>query len=122
MARLIVQAISGEMFGVLGASELHMHVSVSRASNGKAVTGLTKDNFRVASVYDVVISNFGEDKWQPENSELSGCYRLSLSQTPPPSNWTKSEFFVFGLQVRTFKAKKAVDFGQTAIAVQKLTS
>jgi hypothetical protein len=122
MSRLIVKAISGEMFGLASASELKLHVSVSRASNGKAVTGLTKDNFRLASADDVVISNFGENKWQPENSELSGCYRLSLTQTPPPSNWTKSEFFAFSLQVRTFKAKKAVDFGQTLVSIQKLAT
>jgi hypothetical protein len=50
MSRLIVNAVSGEFVSSDSIGEVALFVSVSRASNGKSVTGLTKDNFRILSL------------------------------------------------------------------------
>src|SRR5262249_23089156 len=118
MARLIVSISSGEEVGVDSLSELELFVSVSRSTNGKPVTGLTKDNFRVVCGEDVA---FGctERMWQPGKTEPSGCYSFSLSHTPS-SPFLKGEYYSIGIEARTFKGKKAVDFGQAVITVQSL--
>ena len=118
MARLIVSISSGEEIASDTLNALELFVSVSRATNGKPVTGLTKDNFNVASYEDVVFS-CAELKWQPGNTEPSGCYAFQLSHAPS-SPFFKGEYYSIGIQARTFKGKKAVDFGQAIITVQSL--
>jgi len=118
MARLIVSISSAEQVGSDTLNALELFVSVSRSTNGKPVTGLTKDNFNVSSYEDVVFDCF-ESKWQPGKTELSGCYSFRLSHTPS-SPWIKGEYYPIGIQARTFKGKKAVDFGQAVITVQSL--
>jgi hypothetical protein len=46
MARLVVSGVSAES-AFLASSNSSLYVSVSRASNGKPVTGLSEKNFRV---------------------------------------------------------------------------
>jgi len=118
MPRLIVTLASGESATGDTLNELSLFASVSRATNGKPVAGLTSANFRVAALDDLTISA-GELKWQPGNTESSGCYSLSIAHTPS-SPFIKGEFYQIGVQVRTFKGKKAVDFGQAVISVQSL--
>src|SRR5215831_4765162 len=111
MPRLIVTLASGEQAGGGTLNELSLFASVSRATNGKPVTGLTAANFRVAAFDDLAISGTSELKWQPGKTELSGCYSLGIAHTPS-SPFLKGEFYQISVQVRTFKGKKAVDFGQ----------
>ena len=89
------------------------------STNGRPVTGLTKDNFNVVCYEDIVFS-CNELKWQPGNTELSGCYSFHLIHIPT-SSWIKGEYYQIGIQARTFKGKKAIDFtGQAVITVQSL--
>ena len=118
MARLIVSLASAELVGGDTLNAVELFVSVSRATNGKPVTGLTEKNFRVVLGDDVRVG-CSENRWQPDRTELSGCYNLSLNHTSA-SPFLKGEFYQIGVQVRTFKGKKAVDFGQAAISVQSL--
>src|SRR5262249_11697536 len=119
MSRLVVNAVSGEFVSVDSIGEVELFVSVSRASNGKSVTGLTKDNFRIRAFGpDVTINRATESKWQ-SSGELSGCYSLAIRQTDG-TKWIKGEFTQFGLQARTFKGKRVVDLGQTVIDLESL--
>jgi len=123
MSRLIVEAVSAESTTSDSIGEVVIFVSVARASNGKPVTGLTKDNFRlVGRGLDIDVDSCGESKWRSSGSEFSGCYMLLVSQAVKPSVWIKGDFFQFGVQVRTFKGKKktVVDCGQTAIDLESL--
>jgi hypothetical protein len=120
MPRLIVNAVSGEFVGADSVGEVELFVSVSRASDGKSVTGLTKDNFRILAFgFDLTIDTATESKWS-SSTDSSGCYRLAIRQTDLPSKWIKGEFFQFGLQARTLKGKTVVDVGQTVIDLESL--
>lgn len=123
MARLIVEAVTNESTSSDTVSHLLLFVSVSRADDGTPVTGLTKDNFRISSsigvVIDPSISSFSEAKWEPGDSELSGCYRLSILRGGG-QNWFKNELYAFGLQVRVNQGGSPVHFGQTAVSVTSL--
>lgn len=127
MARLIVNAVAAEVVGSDVVGDVVIYVSVSRADDGSPVTGLTKDNFRLASsvgfAIDTVVSQVNESKWEPEDKEPSGCYELWIARTDKANlvqKWSKGEYYQFGVQVRTFKITSVVDCGQTVVNVQSL--
>lgn len=142
MARLIVEAVTDEKHDMkLGF--LKLIVSVSRADDGKPVTGLTKTNFRITNLGieptatpDVVGSDYtvlvGERKWDPGDNESSGVYDMSVSidfgKFLIAGEFMPGENFSFGIQARTFAAKPGtfisapVDFGQTVVMVTSLSS
>jgi hypothetical protein len=124
MARLIVEAVTNENTGSDSVGRLNLFVSVSRADDGTPVTGLTKDNFRISSSIGIVIdpavsSTVSEAKWEPGDSELSGCYRISILRGGG-DNWSKGELYAFGIQVRVNEGGSPVHFGQTAVSVTSL--
>lgn len=124
MARLIVEAVTNESTGSDTVSHLLLFVSVSRADDGRPVTGLTKDNFRISSSIGLVIdptlsSTLSEAKWEPGDSELSGCYRMSVLRGGG-EKWTKGQLYAFGLQVRVNEGGSPVHFGQTVVSVTSL--
>src|SRR5262245_30350459 len=117
MARLIVEACTGEM--ALGGDVVYnllLGVSVSRADDGKPVTGLTAGNFRLASdigvARDFKVLEARELMWEPSDTEPSGCYQIAITMMPM-EKFLKGERYVFGIQVRT--PLKPVDFGQTIV-------
>jgi|RhiMethySRZTD1v2_1073278.scaffolds.fasta_scaffold09804_5 hypothetical protein len=132
MARLIVNAVSNETRSSDLVNHLVLYVSVSHAKDGKPVTGLTDANFRVASsvgsVIQAVVQSAYEGRWEPDDQEPAGCYRLSVFRDPtsPLGSWRQGECYAFGVQVRTFREvgkgrrKHAVpaDHGQTVVAVE----
>ena len=119
MPRLIVNAVSAEMVSIDSVGDINIYVSVSRADNGKPVTGLTKDNFRITSPgFDLMVKSSGESNFSP--GEPSGCYSLDIAQTPGPSSWIKGEYFHFGVEARVFKRKTVVSRGQTVVNIQSL--
>ncbi|MFZ4507744.1 MAG: hypothetical protein ACOYON_08640 [Fimbriimonas sp.] len=122
MARLIVEAVSGETTGSDVVYTLVAYVSVSRADTGESVTGLTKANFRICSsiglVMDPKVIQAYERKWEPEDNELSGVYAIHILRdlgTPFGDNWTKGQNYGFGIQVRNGE-----DIGQTVISLESL--
>src|SRR4030095_11863169 len=110
MARLIVNAVSNETRSSDLVNHLVLYVSVSHAKDGKPVTGLTDANFRVASsvgsVIQAVVQSAYEGRWEPDDQEPAGCYRLSVFRDPtsPFGSWRQGEFYAFGVQVRPFRA------------------
>jgi hypothetical protein len=127
MSRLIVSAVAAESTSADVVGDVLIYVSVSRADDGKPVTGLSIGNFRLASsiglVIDTVITLCTESKWEPGDSEAAGCYELWISRTDKPDQiqkWGKGEYYQFGVQARTFQGKSPVDFGQTVVNVQSL--
>src|SRR5262245_60239545 len=127
MARLIVEACSvrtdfEEAPDTGTYCTLVVVVSVSRADDGKAVTGLKPENFRVsASAWVAEDFSFEinyEWKWEPADVEPAGCYQLHI-KTGPVSKPYKGERYVFGIQAQTFgKARPkgprpVIDQGQT---------
>jgi len=120
MARFVVHAVSAESVNSDSVGDLLIYVSVSRADNGKPVTGLTKDNFRsTGSGLTLSIVTSLESKWGPAGTELAGCYELSV-RNMDASAWIKGEYYSLGVQVRTFNRKKVVGCGQTVVNVQSL--
>ncbi len=119
MARLVVDAVnaewtSGDIFDIVLIA-----VSVSRADDGTPVTGLTVDNFRVASTIgtalDATVHQVNERKWEPDDVDLSGCYSLMVRLQGGHTPGTR---YVYGVQARTFdEARPAhvTDQGQTII-------
>src|SRR5262249_54097560 len=95
-------------------------VSVSRADDGSAVTGLTEDNFRVAwhagDVADASLSgSFKEFGWEPADKEPSGLYQLTLQHEQAPNPGAR---VVYCIGVRTFEANGGIlDQGQGVIGV-----
>jgi hypothetical protein len=132
MARLIVNAVSNETRSSDLVNHLVLYVSVSHAKDGKPVTGLSDANFRVASsvgsVIQAVVQGAYEGRWEPDDQEPAGCYRLSVFRDPtsPFGSWRQGEFYAFGVQVRTFrevgkgrrKHRVPADHGQTVVAVE----
>ena len=121
MARLNLEARTAEWTRGDLAFTLLVAVSVSRADDGKPVTGLKAENFRLASsigpVRDFNIGGIAEWKWEPDDAEPSGCYQLQVLQTPG-AKFVKGERYVFGIQVRTFgegRPPQVIDQGQTII-------
>ena len=120
MARLLLEGILKQRQGLFG---LIVDVSVSRADDGKPVTGLTHSNFRFAQTFgagwDFVVSSVTEWKWVPgDKTDLAGCYEVSIegkNQVLPDC---------LGIQVRTFSRARspvftqlAVDEGQTIVSL-----
>ena len=144
MARLIVEAVTDEAHGGDVVGDVLVFVSVSLESDGKPVTGLKVENFRVASsigsVINPVVTLVAEMNWEPDKQykEPSGCYSVWITRGKAgPSDsphWTKGELYAFGIQVMRFekqfvpgpKGKKPhwvevpVDFGQTVVSVESL--
>jgi hypothetical protein len=120
MARLVLTAVSGETT-IAGDSfnEIEVLVSASRATNGKRVTGLTKDNFRVASPLSLEVTSCSETRWDPVPTHLTGFYTLGIRQNPS-APFTKGATYYFGIQVRTFKGETVVDSGQSVISMESL--
>jgi hypothetical protein len=122
MARLVLTAVSSESTTGDTLTEIEVLVSVSRATNGKPVTGLTKDNFRVASSASLAVNSCSERRWDPTNpapTQRTGFYMLSIGQTPS-APFIKGEIYAFGIQVRTFKGKTVIDSGQSVISMESL--
>lgn len=123
MARLIVNAVSAESAGSNIAGEVQLYVSVSRADDGKPVTGLTKDNFRLASsvglAIDTTIASCSESNWEPADNEPSGCYQLGIKRSDS-QKWGQGLTYQFGVQARTLNGKVVVDCGQTAADLKVL--
>ncbi len=139
MALLIVSAVSNESATVDVLGRLLVFVSVSRGSDGAPVTGLGRDNFRIASslggVMDPKPVLVSEVEWEPGTGEPSGCYRLAIergaSAVDAPGQqglWIKGESYAFGVQVRVFETHQIdgrpvqvpVDLGQVALRVKSL--
>lgn len=109
MSRLVVEAVSAEYVSDADVQGLWLFVSVSRASDGAPVTGLTQDNFRICSplgaARDISIEEVGSAvTWEPADEEAAGCYSLSISYNwgpsgPSTADWIKGEFYPFGIQV-----------------------
>lgn len=121
MARLIVEAVTSELtIGDVGMTVL-VGATVSRADDGTPVTGLDNKNFRIAMlgigpIYDYEVG-VEEAKWETTDIEPSGCYQLSIQQTPT-TNFIPGNRYVFGIQVRTFgpgRPPKVIDQGQTVV-------
>jgi len=122
MARLIVEAVTGEFKGTDVISVLKVFVSVSRADDGKPVTGLSASNFRIASslglVLDPTVGFVNERNWEPGDSEPSGCYSLEIKRPSSEGKWGEGEYYAFGIQVRTLRNETPLDFGQTVVSVE----
>ena len=126
MARLIVEACSAEWTGVDIVYTLVVAVSVSRADDGKAVTGLKAENFHVAShigsVKDFKVGAVSEWKWEPANVEPSGCYQVEISMTTAVK-FLKGQRYIFGIQAQTFGEtgkRQVIDQGQTVFELTSL--
>jgi len=127
MGRFIVDAVAAETAGSDVVGDVLIYVSVSNADDGKPVTGLTADNFRLSSsiglAIDTKITLCTESKWEPADIDPSGCYELWITRTDKPNQiqkWGKGEYYQFGVQARTFQGKLPVSFGQTVVDVQSL--
>jgi|SRR4030095_2777717 hypothetical protein len=126
MARLIVEAGSAESTSGDVVSSLSVGVSVSHASDGKAVTGLKAENFRVASHIGVLkdkdfkVGLVSEWKWEPADVQPAGCYDIEIHMTGGVK-FFKGARYIFGIQARTFSKRsrqgprKVIDQGQTII-------
>ena len=138
MARLLVDAVSREISGADHVYALELLVSVSRASSGVAVTGLTKSDFRichhVGNQFDFRIgSPVSELEWEPGDTVPSGCYALSLYLKPEGTSeyveWGRNHFYAFGVGVRWYESSGQTPGGlaygqfhegQTVVRVQSL--
>jgi hypothetical protein len=123
MARLLLEAVTGESNLTDVVWEILVDVSVSRVDDGGSVTGLVAKNFRVASdlgsVYDFKVGAH-EWKWELQDTEPAGCYELGISITPAPQGFLKGQTYHFGIQARTFddsRPPKVIDQGQTIVAL-----
>ena len=121
MARLLIEARTAEWTSGDVAYTLLIGVSVSRADDGTSVTGLTKENFRVAShiglVKDFKVGAVYEWNWEPNDVQAAGCYQVEVIMTPA-EEFSKGARYVFGIQVRTLgvgKPPKVIDTGQTMV-------
>jgi hypothetical protein len=122
MARLVVEAVSAEGGYVDDPWAVGVGVAVSRADDGTPVTGLTKGNFRVASRQGWIdwAEYVHEMKWEPGDTEASGCYDVGIYQTLPQGGPAMGEHYVFGIQVRTFTQQRpstVIDQGQTIVEI-----
>jgi len=125
MARLVVNAVTGE-WGVGDTPHtVNVGVSVSRHDDGAPVTGLTTVNFRIADLmtgllFDPVPSSAVEAKWEPGDVTASGCYYLDIKMMGG-EKFNQGSRYVFGIQVRTFAPpafgapKSVLDQGQTIV-------
>jgi len=118
MPRLIVNAVPAETVSIDSIGDIAMYVSVSRADNGKPVTGLSEKNFQVGTLgLDLRIATCAEIKYA--SNESSGCYELDVAQADA-SPWSKGEYYQFVVQARVFKGKALTGCGQAAVNVQSL--
>src|SRR5215472_3623140 len=111
MARLIVAACSFEQIKPPNEGDyvsVRVGVSVSRADDGKPVTGLKAENFRVSfangpfeDLAVVLTEPYSEWKWEPADVEPSGCYTVHIATTVG-NKFLKGARYVFGIQARTF--------------------
>ena len=121
MARLIVEACSAEWTSGDVVYTLLVGVSVSRSDDGKAVTGLKAENFRVASpigfAKDFKVVAVYEWKWEPADVEPAGCYQVEIIMTPVVK-FLKGHRYIFGIQAQTFgeaRPRQVIDQGQTVL-------
>lgn len=128
MARLIIEAVPDETHSADVVGDLLIFVSVSRADDGRPVTGLDRSHFRVASsiglTLDPTVSLVTETHWEPDDQEPSGCYCVWINRGRG-QHWLPGERYAFGIQVRRFEPAAgdppvAVDFGQTVVSVESL--
>jgi len=105
MARLIVEAVSGEVQTEDIRNVLELFVSVSRADDGSPVTGLSWINFQICSsigtTNDMKLSIKQEQNWDIQDVVPAGCYSIMLTyryeQTYSPRNWRPGGFYVLGI-------------------------
>ena len=134
MSRLIVEAVTNEKHDTKSGL-LQICVSVSRADDGKPVTGLLAHNFRITNLglptenpptaggadYKVLV---GERTWDPQDTEPSGVYDLVFSKDFGSflvgSSFQSGETFAFGLQVREIRSGVPISFGQTVVSLTSL--
>ena len=126
MARLLVEARTAESTSGDAVFRLALGVSVSRVDDGKPVTGLTAENFRLAShiglVKDFKVTSADEWEWEPGDVEPAGCYALDVMITPT-EKFSRGARYVFGLQARTFSDDQpphVLDRGQTIVELVSL--
>ncbi len=134
MARLVLEARTAEWTSGDVVREWLVGVAVSRADDGKPVSGLAAENFRVAAQFgdfsDFAVDQVREWEWEPGDAERAGCYQLAIGWRPyadilgpgtsPPSGskLIKGWRYVFGVQARTFdedRPGRVVDKGQTIV-------
>lgn len=133
MARLIVEAVRNEkllMENQAGAVKLELLVSVSDATTGAGVSGLTETHFRITPPWDAMPAGWSlkwtaaELKYTPD-AKPSGVYRLTLILTPPSGgpligfSFEGGVNYAFGVHVRRFAmpTSREGDLGQTVVSV-----
>lgn len=128
MARLIVEAVSGESRFVDVAGQLVLFVSVTR-QDGTAVTGLKAPHFRVTapagSVYGLALQRVEEARWDGAATEPAGCYTLNIAfqvdaRTSEKREWIEGEFYAFAIQVRFTESGNQAHSGQTVVRIESL--
>jgi len=128
MARLVVEAVSGESKFVDIACHLELFVVVSDALTGAPISGLQPKHFRLCSptgkVFDTAVDTCTEARWEKNDTAPSGCYALSIVVKKEgggkPLEWLEGEFYPFGIQVRFSDDTKEIHMGQTVVRVQSL--
>ena len=132
MARLIVEACSCEPILGHGPGTVFVGVSVSRADDGKGVTGLKAENFRVSAPHELTgffepykVGEVHEWKWEPSDVEV-GCYIVHINKVSG-FDLREAEHYVFGIQARTFGdplfgRRPVIDQGQTVFDLICTTS
>ncbi len=121
MARLIVEAVSGETITTDTDSKLELLVSVSRADTGAAVTGLEWTDFQVCSRFGADwafrLGSVFELEWEPGDAAPAGCYSITLKwrreNDPTFITWGQGQFYTFGIGVRAFEAGGQTTGGHT---------
>lgn len=127
MARLKVEAVSGESKFVDIVCHLELFVCVSDAATGAPISGLQPKHFRLCSptgkIFDTHVDTCEESRWETASADASGCYALSIvvkKEGGTPMEWLEGEFYPFGVQVRYSDDSKVIHMGQTVVRVQSL--
>jgi len=128
MARLIIEAVSGESKFSDIMFHLELFVSVSDAKTGIPVSGLRPEHFRLSSpvgkLFDMTISSQTEAAWDGVQNDGAGCYSLGVSISKDGGKqkleWIEGEFYPFGIQVRFTDDQNELYMGQTVVRVQSL--
>jgi hypothetical protein len=127
MARLMVEAVSGESKFVDVAHRLELFVCVTDALTGMPISGLQPKHFRLCAppgkVFGSEVDTCTETVWNKANSDPTGCYALSVvvtKESGDPLQWLEGEFYPFGIQVRFSDDTKEIHMGQTVVRVQSL--
>jgi len=128
MARLVIDAVSGESKFVDIARHLELFVCVSDALTGVPISGLQPKHFRLCSpagkVFGTKVEACTETTWEKGGNDSTGCYALSVVVTQEGSSkqleWLEGEFYPFGIQVRFSDDTKEVHMGLTVVRIQSL--